>query len=280
MKNRNYRIGLAVALTIVIGLMGIFLPGIVLNATNTSILNIAATLPPEYYSNTTASISRNASSQLSDYQKMMLISGAWESETREVDIAESTLTEYEAVKMAQKAIDDLYNHNNYPCTLDSGIKNWYTWTAKLYKATDSSFHAYAAYYWELTFDRYDAKEHHTILMTENGTVLCAYTNIHYLNADSIADYLSTDSEYASKSSFISFTGDVETLPRYQNIDIPENHLCVKSSFVMVVGNRNMTTMSQVQEDYNNSETNNEFYCLHQLISEYVYMYTMIPYQPE
>ena len=279
MKNKNYRISTAIALTIVIGLVGIFLPGIVLNATNTSILNIAATLPAEYYSNTTPTISRNASSQLSDYQKMMLISGAWESETKEADVAESTLTEYEAVNMAQQAIDNLYNHNNYPCTLDSGFKNWYTWTATLYKATESNFHTYAAYYWKLTFDRYDAKEHHTILMTEDGTVLCAYTNIHYLIVDSIADYLSTDSEYASKSSFVNFTGDATTLPRYQNIEIPEDHLRVKSSYVMVVGNRNMTNMSQVREDYDNSETSNEFYCIHQLISEYVYMYTMIPYQP-
>ena len=279
MKNKNYRISTAIALTIVIGLVGIFLPGIVLNATNTSILNIAATLPSEYYSNTTPTISRNASSQLSDYQKMMLISGAWESETKEADVAESTLTEYEAVNMAQQAIDNLYNHDNYPCTLDSGFKNWYTWTATLYKATESNFHTYAAYYWKLTFDRYDAKEHHTILMTEDGTVLCAYTNIHYLIVDSIADYLSTDSEYASKASFVNFTRDVTTLPRYQNIDIPEDNLRVKSSYVMVVGNRNMTNMSQVREDYDNSETSNEFYCIYQLISEHVYMYTMIPYQP-
>lgn len=279
MKNENFRIRLSIILTIVIGLTGIFLPGIVLNITNTSILNIAATLPGKYYASTTSTISRNASSQLSDYQKMMLISGAWESETVEADISESTLSEYEAINAAQTAINLLYKHDNYPCSLESGFKNWYTWKATLYKATDINFHTYTAYYWKLTFHRYDTKEYHTVLMMEDGTLLCAYTNIHYLIIDSISDYLSTDSKYASKSSFIDYNRTADKLPQYPNIDIPDNHLRVKSSTIMVVGNRNMTTLDQVNEDYNNSETSNEFYCLHQLISEYVYMYTIIPYQP-
>lgn len=279
MKNKTKRITIAAVLTVTVGLVGIFLPGILLNAVNTSNLNIAATLPEEYYSGATPTISRNASSQLSDYQKMMLISGAWESTTVEASFEESTLTEYEAINMAQQSIDKLYEHKNYPCSLNSGFKNWYTWTATLYKATDNSFHTYTAYYWKLTFHRYDAGEHHTVLMMEDGTILCAYTNIHYLITDSIADYFSTDSEYASRSSFITYDGDIEKLPRYRNIDIDETKLRIKSCTVMVVGNRNMTNMSQVHDAFNDSETTNEFYYLYQLISEYVYMYTMIPFQP-
>lgn len=279
MNNKTKHITISAILTVTIGLVGIFLPGILLNAANTSNLNTAATLPAEYYSGATPTISRNASSQLSNYQKMMLISGAWESTTVEASFEESTLTEYEAINMAQQAIDELYEHDNYPCSLNSGFKNWYTWTATLYKATDNSFHTYTAYFWKLTFHRYDAEEHHTVLMMEDGTLLCAYTNIHYLIIDSIADYLSTDSEYASRSSFVPSGKDIEKLPRYKNIDIDERKLRIKNSTVMVVGNRNMTNISQVNDAYNDSESTNEFYYLHQLISEYAYMYTMIPYQP-
>lgn len=281
MKTKRFRTILAIGMTAFIGLVGIFLPGIILNAANTSFLNTAARLPGKYYSSTTSVISRNASSQLSEYQKMMLISGAWESEITEADFSESILSEYEAVNQAQQAINELYEHKNYPCSLESSFKNWYTWSATLYKATDANFHTYAAYYWELSFHRYDSGEYHTVLMMEDGTLLCAYTNLHYLIVNSISDYLSTESKYASKSSFINLDKliDASALPRYQNTDIREERLRVKSCSVMVVGNQNMTTLKQAQEDYNNPETNNQHYYIYQLLSEWVYMYTMIPYQP-
>ena len=71
MKNRILRIIIATLLTMIIGLSGIFVPGIVLKKTNSATLNTATRLSDEYYSHSSTAISRNASAQLSDYQKMM-----------------------------------------------------------------------------------------------------------------------------------------------------------------------------------------------------------------
>ena len=278
MKNRILRIIIATLLTMIIGLSGIFVPGIVLKKTNSTTLNTATRLSDEYYSHSSTAISRNASAQLSDYQKMMLISGAWESTITEADIAESYLTEYEAINMAQKAVDRLYENGNYPCQLSSSFKNWYTWTATLYKAIDTSFHTYTAYYWKLTFDSYDTEEHHTVLMMEDGTLLCAYTNVHYLITTVIVTYFK-NSYLGSKSAFVGYNADITTLPRYADIEIPESRLRIKKNAIMVVGNKDLYSITQVQNAYNDPDTTSEFYCIYQLISRYVYMYTMIPYQP-
>ncbi len=62
----------------VIVLAGILLPGILLHMIFS--MNLGKTLPAprDYYIASNSVISRNASSKLSEYEKMKLISGAWE----------------------------------------------------------------------------------------------------------------------------------------------------------------------------------------------------------
>lgn len=277
---KNKKLPIYITLTILLALSGILLPGIILEHKGGAMEGQTQALSLDYYSGTSPTISRNASSQLSDYEKMEIISGIWESTTIEADPEESTLTQYEAVNIALKEIEKLYIHDNYPTSLNSSFNNWWTWTATLYKATDSSFHTYAAYYWKVCFEKYDGSESHTALIMEEGTLLCTCTSMNYLITNSIVDYMREKPEFSKNTSFVDCHLDTSQLPVYPNVDLVKNKLRIKSAAIMVVGNSNVANnMEAVKELYNTPDNNCEFYCIYQLIANYMYMYTIIPYQP-
>ncbi len=160
----------------VVVLAGILLPGILLHIFFSMNLGKALPAPRDYYIASNSVISKNASSKLTEYEKMKLISGVWESTETSVDSSQSDITETEAADLAKKAVEELYQNTLYPYHFDSSYGNWYSWDAELYKCTESTFHTYTAYYWLIHFYKYDDTETHTILMTEKGTLLCISVN--------------------------------------------------------------------------------------------------------
>lgn len=157
-------------------LAGTLLPGIFLHIIFSMNLGKALPAPRDYYIASNSIISRNASSKLTEYEKMKLISGVWESTETPVDSSQSDITETEAADLAKKAVEELYQDMLYPYHFESSYGNWYSWDAELYQCTESTFHTYTAYYWLIHFYKYDDTETHKILMTENGTLLCISVN--------------------------------------------------------------------------------------------------------
>ncbi len=150
--------------------LGMFLPGWFLFERSERELSLVTAAPPEYYSAANMAIARNASVQLGTYQKLQLISGRWESVLKEASSYERELEAYTAAQIAKERIQDMYQDKLYPLSLMSDYGNWYTWDARSYKAVDATFGTYAAYYWEITFDKYDNSERHTVQMLEDGTI--------------------------------------------------------------------------------------------------------------
>ncbi|MDE5965659.1 MAG: hypothetical protein K2G89_02370 [Lachnospiraceae bacterium] len=276
---KNKKTYFYITLTLMFALAGILVPGIILTRKNNAIVNHAATLSKNYYSGTTSTISRNASAQLSTYQKMELISGAWESNTLTVEPEESTLTEYEAVNLALESLYELYQHGNYPSELSPSFKNWCTWTATLYKATDSSFHTYCAYYWKLVFDKYDASETHTAFIMEDGTLLCAYTNLNHNLPGTISHYMKNESSQKSRCSIIKYDGALSKLPLYPDVELPGERPYIRDASIMVVGSTNLRSLNDVKEAYENLDNQYEYYYIYQILADEAYMYSIIPYQP-
>lgn len=170
-KKKLYR--LAMVLTAALTLLGIFLPGYFLAWQSRAKMNMAGAVPAGYYSPANLAVARNASANLGNYQKLQLITEKWESNEAQAGDGEKSLENYEAVELAREKIHDLYKEKLYPVSLLSNYENWYSWEAEFCKVVDATFHTYTAYYWELTFVRYDGSQKHRICMLEDGTVFLA-----------------------------------------------------------------------------------------------------------
>lgn len=127
----------------------------------------------EQYLASSSSVARNASANLTVYERLQLAAGQWESNLKEATAAEMELEDFEAVALAREKIKDLYDSHQYPTDISSQYENWYTWKAVPYKAVDTTFHTYTAYYWEIQFEKYDKSETHRIQMMEDGTIFLA-----------------------------------------------------------------------------------------------------------
>lgn len=158
---------------VVLALLGTFLPGCLLVWQSEEKMNMVGAVPVEYYSPANLAVARNASANLGDYQKLQLITGRWESYVGQADANERTLENYEAVELAREQMDAFYQAGIYPTSLLSDYENWYSWEAEFCKVVDSTFNTYAAYYWKLSFVKYDGSEKHHVYMLENGTVFLA-----------------------------------------------------------------------------------------------------------
>lgn len=174
-KRHFYKIVYLVVCVLV--LCGTLLPGHFLVQQSKGELARVSAVPAEYYSAANLAVARNASAQLGSYQKLQLITGEWESFIRDAASYEITLADYEAAAMAKEQIEILYQKGIYPNNLKSDYENWYTWDAKTYKAVDATFATYVAYYWDISFQKYDGSESHRVCMLEDGTIFLAEADI-------------------------------------------------------------------------------------------------------
>ena len=169
-KKRNIKYAAFLCGTMVIALLGIFVPGKLLALQSESELGQVTPVPEQYYSAAGSAMARNASAHLGFYEKMQLITGKWESETANAASYEVELEDYEAVETARKSMKELYDKGLYPSDLSTDYGNWYVWAAEPFKAVDTTFHTYTAYYWKIQFEKYDGLEKHMVYMLEDGTV--------------------------------------------------------------------------------------------------------------
>ncbi|MCM1308856.1 MAG: hypothetical protein NC223_09695 [Butyrivibrio sp.] len=169
-------------------LSGIFLPGLLIKRISASDLGKTEAAPAKYYNASSFALSRNISEQMDSYDRLRLVSGSWESSLEEADEHEMSLRMHHAAAAARDCIEELYGKGLYPTSLSSKYGNWYNWQAEPYKAVDSVFNTYAAYYWKVTFQSIDRDERHTVYVLEDGTLIGARAYIPWSNiADRIAD---------------------------------------------------------------------------------------------
>jgi hypothetical protein len=271
-----------IILTLIVAVGGVFMPGIILKHKGKSMLNKAESAPLEYYSAASSVVARNSSAKLSEYQKLQLISGAWESADSDAGRDESLITEYEAVTLAQAAIGRLNAAGLYPSTISSDYGNWYSWTADCYKATDTTFNTYTSYYWVISFSRYDETESHTVLMTEGGTVLLAVANIEAYkytpeNINSLYSVL-YDKKSRETSVIALDSGDelMSNIPTYPHIELEGMEYLAAS--LLMVGRDSVTSEDKFLEYYREPSSDDmEFYYIFQCESEDGYAVGIIPY---
>lgn len=170
-KNDIYRV--VVVAVLALAMLGTLLPGFVLVWQSKEQMNMVDVVPEEYYSPANLAVARNASANLGTYQKLQLITGRWESHMRQADSYDAQMEDYKAVELAKEQLDTLYQWGVYPTSLSSDYENWYSWEAEFCKVVDATFNTYAAYYWKLSFVKYDGSERHLLYMLEDGTIFLA-----------------------------------------------------------------------------------------------------------
>lgn len=180
-----------------------------------------------YYLAARSNLAKIASKNLSYADRMKIISGSWASSFKECSLDSGFISETEAVALAKQQLEYYYKTEVYPYSLISSYNNWYSWDAKLYEYTDTTFNTYTVYLWCIKFTKYDNSLEHTILMTENGTILNAEANSRFSNDISIINAYLTDSLSYDLSrllgnpslSLIEYTNNVDdiTIP-YSQVD--------------------------------------------------------------
>ncbi|MCM1171733.1 MAG: hypothetical protein NC393_06350 [Clostridium sp.] len=193
MKKGNYifRI-LIVSASLIAIFSAIFVPELLLDKKSKHALSQVMEAPDSYYLTSQTATARNASSKLSALDKIRLICGVWDSSMTQCDIAEGFLTMDDAVSLAREQMELYYQAGLYPASLYSDYNNWYSFDCNLYKYTDNTFQTYTSYLWEITFTKFDTSTYHTLLMSENGIILAADTNMSF---DNYADISLKESAY-------------------------------------------------------------------------------------
>ncbi len=177
---KKYNLSLSLCLGILLAcfavICGIFLPKLILRKATNKQLSVVKTAPESYYLASGTAMAKNASEQLSSLDRIKLISGVWESSCIQVSPGEGTLSEAEIIALTKQQLEYYYKQNVYPYSLSSSYSNWYSWSTELYCYTDNVFNTYTTYLWVVHFTKFDNMLEHTILITENGTILAAQVN--------------------------------------------------------------------------------------------------------
>lgn len=151
----------------------LLLPGLFLRRNANHLSKQLHDVPSEYYLGSGSAISQIASMQLSEYEKIRLMCGAWDSNTRVIASDQNEHNNTVIVKQVKEQLQYLYKHNLYPTSFSSVGANWYTWKIDCYCSTDSTFHTYSAYYFIVTLTKFDNSERHTVMITQDGTIVYA-----------------------------------------------------------------------------------------------------------
>lgn len=203
---------------------GIFIPKLLLRQKINAKLAVIEIAPESYYLSLDTAMAKNASQHLSSMDRMKLITGRWESSCEQTEQEEASLKESDAVSLARTQLEHYYKEGIYPYSLSSSYSNWYSWSSELYRYTDNVFNTYTTYLWVIHFTRYDSDLVHTILMTDNGTILAADVND---NSKPFSSIKNAYSENGIKQIFtnenihledISQSTDITTIEGYPYID--------------------------------------------------------------
>lgn len=175
MKKRNiWAPAVSIIIMLSIILSAFYLPDYFLNRYAHSENNklVIPEVDSDQISNT--ALSAMASMQLTNYEKMRLISHAWEGSSESVGAEYSDEDAHSMVELAKKNLKEYYRVGLYPTDFISGDgASWYNWEANRYCSTDATFHRFSAYYWIIELYKYDHTETHWIMIMEDGTILLA-----------------------------------------------------------------------------------------------------------
>lgn len=266
---------------ILVTVLGIVLPGLLLHITFSSKLGAVSPISTDLYDTSNSAIAKNASMKLTEYERMKLISGSWASTQTEIDTSSASISEVDAVELARAAVSELYTANAYPYHFDSTYDNWYSWKTNCYQCIEASFQTYSAYYWKVTFYRYDTDEVHEVLITENGTLLAIRNNIPKETIQELPNSRDTTmrnyykSQYADTENII-FLDSEFRVPTYSNFSIEADS---SSSQIMVLNNSDVTDLatfrnmvhSQIPDD-------TEIYHIYQGYNDKYFMMYCIPWE--
>ncbi len=286
----KYKKILLITLFVVITLAGISIPGILLHLTFASKLNTSTKIDESLYQVSNSAISRNASEKLSEYERLKLISGSWESEIVEIDPSYSNISEVTAVDSARAAISTLAGFGCYPYVFDSSYDNWYSWDTHYYKCTETTFHTYSAYFWKITFYRYDENEIHEIYITENGTLFAIANNKPIYSSRYIGNHFSNNmsqyfGEIFKRSEPVNYYTDVSTnktlsyKEMYSSYPLLfDNISSTKSCDALVLNNDTITADNLADIDISTLSDKTELYHVYQLSNESTYLMYLIPWE--
>ncbi len=266
---------------ILVTVLGIVLPGLLLHITFSSKLGAVSPISTDLYDTSNSAIAKNASMKLTEYERMKLISGSWASTQTEIDTSSANISEVDAVELARAAVSELYTANAYPYHFDSTYDNWYSWKTNCYQCIEASFQTYSAYYWKVTFYRYDTDEVHEVLITDNGTLLAIRNNKPKETLKNLSNSKDTamrnyyKSQYADTENII-FLDSEFRVPTYSNFSIEADS---SSSQIMVLNNSDVTDLatfrnmvhSQIPDD-------TEIYHIYQGYNDKYFMMYCIPWE--
>lgn len=274
MKKNNTFLSITIAILLALG--GILLPGYFLQKKNTASLNSVQNVPDKYYSSSNSAIARNVSARLTSYERALLVSGVWESEITKAKEKENGQSEHDAVLLAQKKLEPFYESGVYPVSLTPDSGNWYSWETELYKATDSTFHTYTAYFWRIHFTRYEGSQQHIVFMLDDGTILSADARMKQPTFQDIKPYIIENfTENGIKPSIITNNRNL-TFPAYYKMDL--SNLRSINSYYMIVGNNSVTDYLKLRQLYqSDTKDRTEIYYVYQMTKEHEYLFCLIPY---
>lgn len=219
------------------------------------------TAPSDYYLATNTLMAKQASANLSSYDRIQLVTGSWSSSFSKCDVTESEITEIQAVNFAKEKINALYSANLFPVSFFETYNNWYSWETSLYQYTDTVFYTYTAYLWHISFQKYDGSSTIDVYLTDNGVVLsasitpittgslCDETALkQYLETEDNLDFYVATNKLSENSSVL--IKNNTTLP----ISFPDFNLSTEdiTSIVSVDFSSNSTTGTYLFYQYQNS----------------------------
>lgn len=249
MKKNNTRLWIiSITLTLLVIISGLFLPQLMLEYYARSQSDIVNRVSSEDYIGKNSAISAMASSQLSEYERIQLITNSWDGESTKVDASFSEKDANYMYNTTKDCLHKLYMANLYPVSvIEESGDNWYNWKAKRFCCTDSTFNTFKAYYWVMNLYRYDGTESHKVIISEEGTILYAECstnqNVTLSNISENYDKLSI-MKYAPHS-YVSLSPDTP-LPDYREIKIPDG---INSVGVIVIGDNNIKTKEDLESNY-------------------------------
>lgn len=234
--SKSIFIFISVILTILIAILTV--PSIVANNYSSKDTWNVIEVPEEYYSGIGSTISSHMSHNLSDFEKIRLISGVWNSSLSEGLIPRST--EYLlAVNLAKSSLKELYDSTFYPYEITES--ELYTWDAVKYTRTDETFKTFSADYWIITLTRYDGNCSHKVLMTDSGVILYAeysgfYPDSHVVSFNN--NYSKAPIVNDQDCSYIPFVAPT-LVPAYSEIKHPNYY---KEVGILTIGSSEINNM--------------------------------------
>lgn len=181
MKVKSFlTIFLSILLTGLVIASALHLPEVFLERYSEVECNKLITPPEDTYQINNSALSAMASMQLTGYEKMRLISHAWEGNSESIGAEYSDEDAHSMVELAKKKLKEYYRIGLYPSnfTSEDGA-SWYNWEAERFCSTDATFHRFSAYYWLIYLTKYDRTESHFVIMMEDGTILAAGCDISF-----------------------------------------------------------------------------------------------------